>query len=55
MIVFGVSGTVFLILMALGVCAHLADGVSRVRSRTRRRKRAASLYGTSVDSRSEEG
>lgn len=48
MIVFGVSSTVALILMALGTLAYLHDGVSALQRRAQRRGRAASsLYGRS--------
>ncbi len=44
MIVFGVSTTVAIILMALGALAFLHDGVSRLRQRARRKDRVASMY-----------
>lgn len=43
-IVITVSGTVFVILMVLGVLAYVHDGVSAVNRRSARKKRVDSLY-----------
>lgn len=53
MIVFGVSSTVAIILMVLGVLAYAADGVSAVRKRSQRKNRVASIYGSSGQTPSE--
>ncbi len=49
MIVFGVSSTVAIILIVLGVLSFLHDGASAVRRRADRKSRAASLYGNSSE------
>jgi len=48
-IVFGVSSTVAIVLIALGVLSFLHDGASAVRRRAERKSRAASLYGNSSE------
>ena len=50
MIVLGVSSTVFIVLMALGLIAHISDGVSAVKKRAHRKERAAALYGAAHSS-----
>lgn len=46
-IVIGVSATVFIIFMALGVLAYVFDGAQALGRRRRRKERAASLYSAS--------
>lgn len=47
MIVIGVSNTIFVIVMVLGVLAYLHDGAMALKRRQRRKDRMASLYGSS--------
>lgn len=47
MIVIGVSSTIFIILMILGVLAYLHDGAQAVRARQKRKARVEALYGAS--------
>jgi hypothetical protein len=51
MIVFGVSSTIFVILMVVGVLAWLSDGVASVKRRQSRKERVDSLFGSSSDAR----
>lgn len=44
MIVIGVSSTVFVVLMVLGVLSWLADGAAALKRSTRRRDRVGALY-----------
>jgi hypothetical protein len=55
MIVFGVSSTVAIVLMVVGVLAYVADGASAVRKRSQRKDRVASVYGSSPKTPSERG
>jgi hypothetical protein len=48
MIVFGVSSTVAIILVVLGVLAYLHDGVTAMRRRAQRKDRVTSVYGGSA-------
>ena len=50
MIVLGVSSTVFIVLMVLGLIAHISDGVSAVKRRANRKERVAAVYGASHSS-----
>ena len=45
-IIVGVSSTIFVIVMVLGVLAYLHDGAMAVRRRQQRKDRIASLYGS---------
>ncbi|HWA54331.1 MAG TPA: hypothetical protein VG816_09190 [Solirubrobacterales bacterium] len=49
MVVIGVSGTVFIIVMALGALAYVHDGAQALARRRRRKERAAALYGASTN------
>jgi hypothetical protein len=49
MIVIGVSGTIFVIVMVLGVLAYLHDGAMALKRRQQRKDRVASVYGRSTD------
>jgi|GEM_PF-6098605 hypothetical protein len=55
MIVFGVSSTVAIILVALGGLAYLHDGVSALRRRAQRKDRVTSLYGGSAQTPPDRG
>ena len=46
MIVIGVSSTIFVIVMVLGVLAYLHDRVMALNRRQQRKDRMASLYGS---------
>jgi hypothetical protein len=50
MIVLGVASTVFIVLIAIGLIAHISDGVSAVKRRPRRKERAAAVYGAPTSS-----